>query len=195
MISLLTNILEADKRLFMALNSGFTHPWLDVFLPFVRNSLFWAPLYVFLVVFVVLNFGKKGLLWSLAFLCCLAITDLIGTYIFKVNVDRLRPCQDPYFFHQVRLLLKQCSGSSSFISNHAANHFGLSVFMVLTFRPLLGKWAYLIVTWGFLIAYAQVYVGVHYPLDVIAGGLVGSLAGVVVARLYHRNVGFISLER
>jgi undecaprenyl-diphosphatase len=146
------------------------------------------------VAFIGLNFGKKGFYWGIGFLCTVALTDLIGTYIFKQSFQRLRPCQDPFFFTEVRLLLKQCSGSYSFVSNHAANHFGLATFMVLTFRHMFKGWIFVLYLWAVMIAYAQVYVGVHYPLDVICGGMLGAGIGWLTAWFYHHNFGFISLE-
>lgn len=186
-------IERLDKNLFIKINSGLANPVFDAVLPFLRDSNFWAPLYLLIGVFMLLNFQKKGLIWIFAFLCAVAITDLVGTYLFKVNVQRLRPCYDPYFFHHVRLLLKQCSGGYSFISNHAANHFGLAAFIVFTlsgWRPYM----YFFFLWAFVIAFAQVYVGVHYPGDVLAGALVGIAAGSAVALLFHKVSGKLSLE-
>jgi membrane-associated phospholipid phosphatase len=185
---------ELDKWLFVKLNSQLTSPFLDTVLPFLRDSVFWAPLYMFILGFIFFNFGKKGFFWSIAFLCTIALTDLAGTYLFKQNFQRLRPCQDPLFFSQVRLLLKQCSPSYSFVSNHAANHFGLATFMMLTFRPIFERWSFLIYFWALAIAYAQVYVGVHYPSDVLGGALLGIIMGFVMAFIYHKNLGFFKYD-
>lgn len=191
--SLGMHLVELDRKLFLKINGAWTNPVFDVVLPYFRDSVFWAPLYLFIFVFVVYNYGKKGFAWSVAFLCTVAVTDLIGTYVFKQNFERLRPCQDPFFFTQVRLLVKQCSGSYSFLSNHAANHFGLATFTVITF-PQFKPAVYFMYLWAFLIAYAQVYVGVHYPADVLAGGLLGISAGAIVASLFHKSIGMISLD-
>jgi undecaprenyl-diphosphatase len=182
-----------DKKLFVLLNSKWTNPFFDAVLPYFRDSVFWAPLYLFLLVFIALNYGKKGLWWSLAFVCTLAITDIVSSRVFKLSFERLRPCQDPFFFDQVRLLLKGCSASYSFTSSHAANHFGMAAFVSLTFFPTFGRWIYFTYLWAFFIAYAQIYVGVHYPLDVLGGGAIGLLAGLLTASVFNKQVGSFNL--
>lgn len=193
-ISLWQRVDEWDKWLFVKLNSQWTNPVFDALLPYLRNSLFWAPLYLFVLVFITLNFGKKGWWWSLLFICTVSITDMVGTRIFKEGFERLRPCRDPQMMDHVRLLLKECSGSFSFVSNHAANHFGIACFAWLTFRGIFKKWMYLAFAWALFIAYAQIYVGVHYPLDVLAGALLGMMTGSLTAWIYHRKWGNIGLD-
>ena len=188
-MDLLQKIDSFDKWLFLQLNNRHTYIVLDAVLPWLRDAVFWAPLYLFILSFMMLNYGRRGLWWSLGFICSVALADLAGTRIFKEGFERLRPCQDPEFQMYVRLLLKRCSGSYSFVSNHAANHFALATFCSLTFYPVFRRWVYLGYLWAFLIAYAQVYVGVHYPLDVFAGALLGMLAGLLSARIFHHKVG------
>ena len=193
-ISIWHRLDEWDKWLFIKLNSQWTNPFFDSVLPFFRNSVFWAPLYIFIAAFIAFNFGKKGLWWSLIFISTVAITDLIGAQILKTALRRPRPCQDAEFMIYVRLLLKQCSGSYSFVSNHAANHFGMATFSFLTFRGMFKKWMYLAYLWAVFIAYAQVYVGVHYPLDVIGGGILGILVGTLTAQIFQKKWGSFNLD-
>jgi membrane-associated phospholipid phosphatase len=185
---------EWDKALFLRINRGMVNPLFDGILPYFRDSVFWVPLYTFLLFFMLLNYGKRGLWWSLFFILTVAIADMTGARFFKPFFHRLRPCQDPLFFSQVRLVLKGCSGSFSFVSNHAANHFGLATFAVLTFRHQLGRWVYLAYLWAFAVAFAQVYVGVHYPLDALGGAGLGTMAGVLTAWLFHKRWGRLRLD-
>ena len=182
-----------DKKLFVLLNSKWTNPFFDTVLPYFRDSVFWAPLYLFCLVFIALNYGKKGWWWSVAFVCTIAIADMVSSRIFKPGFERLRPCQDPFFFDQVRLLLKQCSGSFSFTSSHAANHFGMATFVSITLYPTFKRYIYFSYLWAVFIAYAQVYVGVHYPLDVLGGAAIGILAGVLTASVFNKQVGSFTL--
>jgi undecaprenyl-diphosphatase len=182
-----------DKWLFMKLNSGHTNSFFDFILPYFRDSVFWAPLYIFILVFITVNFGKNGWLWSLGLICTVATVDIIGARVFKEGFERLRPCQDPMFFQNVRLLLKHCSGSYSFVSNHAANHFAIATYISLTTRPSIGKWVYALYIWAALIAYAQIYVGVHFPLDTLAGAGLGTLMGIVYSKAFYRQVGNFTL--
>ncbi|HYO21575.1 MAG TPA: phosphatase PAP2 family protein [Flavisolibacter sp.] len=191
----LWQVLDAwDKRAFVKLNSEWTNSFFDTVLPYFRDSVFWVPLYLFLLAFIALNYGKKGLWWSLLFVCTVAIADIVSSRFFKEGFERLRPCPDPFFFDQVRLLLKHCSTAYSFTSSHAANHFGMATFVSLSFYPVFKRWIYLTYVWAFFIAYAQVYVGVHYPLDVLGGAGVGVLAGLLTANVFHKKVGSFTLE-
>jgi membrane-associated phospholipid phosphatase len=192
-VSLWRQIDEWDKWLFLKLNGEWTNPFFDFILPYFRDSVFWAPLYIFLIVFAIANYGKKGWWWSLALLGSVAVADMIGTRVFKEGVERLRPCQDPDLMPYVRLLLKRCSGSYSFVSNHAANHFAIATFLSLTFRGVAGRWVWLAYAWAFFIAYAQVYVGVHYPTDVLAGALLGVMAGLLSATIVNKKAGSFTL--
>src|SRR5690606_12276705 len=184
-----------DQRLFIELNSTHTNSFFDSLMPFLRNGPNWYPLYVFLGAFVLLNFRSRGGWWILFFISTIAITDMTGTYIFKHNVERLRPCADPDFFFHVRLLVERCSGGYSFVSNHAANHFGMATFLFLTFKPIMKRWSWIFFLWAALIAYAQVYVGVHYPFDVLSGAIIGILAGMLTGFVFNKRHGFAIFDK
>jgi undecaprenyl-diphosphatase len=193
-VSIWQALEQWDKWLFVKLNSRLTNPVFDAVLPYFRDSVFWAPLYLFLLVFIALNFGRQGLWWSIGFLCTIALADMVGTRVFKEGIERLRPCQDPAFLEYVRLLVRRCSGAYSFVSNHAANHFGMATYVSLTFRPYFGRSVYISYLWAFFIAYAQVYVGVHYPLDVLGGAALGTLAGLLTAWVVNNKVGSFTAD-
>lgn len=191
-VSFWQQVQDWDRSAFLALNHRLVNPVFDAVLPYFRDSVFWAPLYVFLMAFVGFNFGKKGLWWMLAFLTTVALSDLTGTYLFKETVQRLRPCNEPSLAGEVRLVIHSCPGGYSFLSNHAANHFGLATFMVYSFRSIFKSWSLLIYLWAFVISFAQVYVGVHYPLDVAAGALLGTGTGYFTAAVYRHYFGTLS---
>jgi membrane-associated phospholipid phosphatase len=182
------SIVEADRYLFRLINTGGQHPFLDWLLPLVRESSFWLPLYLFLLVFALLNIPRSG--WFILLtLCTAALTDVLSSHIIKEQIFRLRPCNDGDLFPSIRVLAIYCPQSSSFTSSHAANHFGLATFASITLYPFARKWIYLTYLWAFLIIYAQVYVGVHYPIDVLAGAGVGVLAGLLTGNVYLRKWG------
>lgn len=187
-------LADWDKWLFIKINTTLTNPLLDSVMPFLRNGVNWIPLYLFCAVFALINFKKNGAWWCLLFIVTVAMTDMAGTYIFKHNFGRVRPCNDPDFMTSVRLLVDHCSYGYSFVSNHAANHVGMGVFFFLTMRKVIGKWAVIGVIWGGLIAYAQVYVGVHYPFDVLVGAALGLIIGWLTATLFNKRYGFIIFE-
>jgi undecaprenyl-diphosphatase len=188
--SILQKIIEWDQWLFIQINNKTANPLFDGLMPFIRSGANWAPLYLFLAVFMLINFKGKGAWWILFFICTAALTDLGGTHIFKNNIGRDRPCADMDFYTHVRLLINCVSHGNSFISNHAANHFGMATFFFVTFRHILKKWAWIGFIWAAFIGYAQIYVGIHYPLDVLAGALFGFGIGWATGKLFNKRYQF-----
>ena len=179
-------LVQWDQSLFVKINSGWTNPVFDAVMPFLRNPVNWVPLYLFLLLFVALNFKIKGLWWIVFFLSTVALTDMTGTYVLKYGFERVRPCNSPDMISQLRLLVR-CPSGYGFTSNHAANHFGISTFLFFTFRHLFKGWMFLAFLWAGSIAYAQVYVGVHYPFDVIGGALLGIISGTITGKLFNKR--------
>lgn len=180
--------MEWDVMLLRYINSRWCHPVFDHIMPLMRNANTWIPLYVFLMVFAVYRYGKSGWWWLLAAASTPVITDVLSSWVVKELIHRLRPCNDPL----IRIWLRTLPGiqfpqSSSFTSSHAANHFGLAVFLFLTLRNSLPGWRWMFFFWALVIGYAQVYVGVHYPLDILAGAALGSAVGYSTALLFHRR--------
>jgi membrane-associated phospholipid phosphatase len=189
-----TWLSELDTWLFLKINTVWTSPFFDSVLPWWREANTWAPLYLFLVIFGLLNFKKTVLPWILFAVVTVTITDQLSSTLIKNWVARPRPCRDEFLAGQVRLLLSNCSGTYSFTSSHAANHFGFAMFIVLTLRPVLKKWGWLFFAWAASVAYAQVYVGIHYPLDVICGGMLGCAAGYLTGSFFNKKIGPINLN-
>jgi undecaprenyl-diphosphatase len=187
MSSIFQSLQSFDQSLFVYINQVATHPLTDTLMPFFRESTLWIPFYLFLIVFVFVNFGKKGWVWLLFAFITLLLTDQFSSSIIKNWVQRPRPCADPLLYGQVRLLLDHCSGGYSFTSSHATNHFGVATFLFVTLGRYFGNWKYLLFIWAALICYAQVYVGVHYPLDVVFGALLGFLIGHFVCWAYQKS--------
>ena len=190
LLSFMEQLKVWDQWLFVKLNSQWTNSFFDMVLPFTRDSSFWAPLYLFLLLFVTINFKGKGWWWVLLFICTVSLTDIISSRVFKNGFERLRPCSDPQFMMHVRLLVNHCSGGYSFTSSHAANHFGIATFFYITMRHIIGKWALAGFFWAVVICYAQVYVGVHYPLDIAGGTIIGICFGLFTGMIFNKRFGF-----
>jgi undecaprenyl-diphosphatase len=181
-------LIQADKNLFVLINSKLTNPILDKVYPWWREGNTWVPLYVFILAFMFFNFGKKTWPWlAFAFLNIL-ISDQVSSTLIKPLFMRLRPCSDPEMQFQIRLLLDHCSGGYSFTSSHATNHFGFAVFITQTVKPYLSNYKWLFFLWAASISYGQVYVGVHYPLDILFGTLLGFVLGFMVSSVYNRRI-------
>jgi undecaprenyl-diphosphatase len=188
----LTDLLQLDYQLFHFINSGCHNPVFDVLMPILRNKYTWLPFYLFLLVFLALNFQKKGFFLFLAMVVTVALTDSISSQLIKKNVMRLRPCkvmEQPKDMH----LLVPCGSGYSFPSTHATNHFGMAVFLSLSLGKVFRRVKWPLFFWAASIAFAQVYVGVHFPLDVIVGGALGALIAKTVYVLYSQAAQYFHL--
>ncbi len=174
-----------DYNLWYFINSVWRNDTLDAIIPFFRNQWTWVPLYLFLLVLMLQNFGaKNGLIWCLFFLLTFAISDQVSAHFLKEIFQRVRPCNNPKLDAYVHLLVP-CGSGYSFPSSHASNHFALAVFSAVTMKRFVkGIW-WIAMLWAAIVSYAQVYVGVHFPLDVILGGLIGAMIGRFTAVIYH----------
>jgi membrane-associated phospholipid phosphatase len=188
------HIIQFDYWLFAKINQQWTSNFLDILFPLLREAEIWVPFYLFLLLYATLNFGKKGWWWSLALIMTVIISDLISSSLIKNTIFRLRPCHEPQLAQTVRLLVIYCPQSSSFTSSHACNHFAISMFIFLTLRKISRGWRFIFV-WAALISYAQVYVGVHYPLDILGGTIVGCCIGYGMSVFFHRQMGSLSLQQ
>ncbi len=191
MNDLLTQLIAKDHALFSNINGKWSNPFFDGLMPWVRHSNNWIPLYVVLLSFLIYKWGKNSWKWLVLVGVNVTLTDQISSHLFKPFFHRLRPCADPELMQQTRLLLDHCSGGFSFTSSHAANHFGIAVFLVVTLQPLLKNYRYLFLIWAAIIAYAQVYVGVHFPLDIFVGAIIGIIVGYFNGKLFHKWQGNI----
>jgi membrane-associated phospholipid phosphatase len=193
-VELWDRVEQFDRQLFRLINHDGSNDVLDIVLPFLRESQFWVPFYLFMILFMTLNFKMKGWWWVLAFILTAAMADIISSHIIKETITRIRPCRDPALAAEVIFRVNYCPKSSSFTSSHATSHFALSMFIWRTLKPL-SRWWGMIFLWAFAISYTQVYVGVHYPLDVICGGLLGCGIGVFMAYMYARQIGLIIFDQ
>ncbi|MEO7308666.1 MAG: phosphatase PAP2 family protein [Ferruginibacter sp.] len=181
-------LIHLDKELFKLVNGQWTNSFFDWIGPWLRNSTVWVPLYLFLFLFLLINFKKDGL-WIVIFaIITIAITDPVSSKILKPYFNRVRPCNDPDMISIVRYFLHYRPGNGSFPSSHAANHFAMAMYFYATLKRYFGKWALLFFVWASIIGYAQVYVGVHYPFDVLGGAVFGCLVGYGTAYIANSRL-------
>ena len=177
-----------DIYFFDKINSVWTSPFFDHIIPWWRDATTWYPVYLFLLVFILINFGWKSWTWILFVALNVTITDQLSSTYIKHWIPRLRPCQDPLMQDHVRMIVNHCSGGGSFPSSHATNHFGAAVFFFFTLQPYFKKWSYVFLFWAATISYAQVYAGLHYPTDVIGGAIIGSIIGYLMALIFNKKI-------
>ena len=182
---MIEGLQQFDLDLFLKIHRGLSNSFFDWLLPLMRNRYFWSPLYLFIIVFCFIEF-KKGA-WAIigTLLVTFAMADLTASRLIKPFVQRIRPCNDlnlvDDLIHRV-----QCGSGFSFPSAHATNHFAIAMFLILVFHQ---KWKPILplgLFWAFIISFAQVYVGVHYPLDTMAGALLGCTIGLITASIYKK---------
>ncbi|MCH8330324.1 MAG: phosphatase PAP2 family protein [Bacteroidetes bacterium] len=175
-------LLEFDLQLFELINQQWSNSFFDALLPYFRNKYIWAPLYIFIIVFLLVNYRNQGWKIILLSVLCVTLTDQISSSLIKPLIGRLRPCHE--LADQIRLLVN-CGAGYSFVSSHAANHFGFAV-LISIFLGEKWKWVWpTALSWAVIVSYSQVYVGVHYPLDIIGGALLGAVIGWSVSRLMN----------
>jgi len=186
--STLQSLLQEDQKLWYHINVLWQNDVLNTLAPIIRNPLTWLPLYVFIAIVIPYKFGKKGIYWCLSFIITFALSDYTSASIIKPLVHRIRPCNDGTLQKTVHLLI-DCGSGYSFPSAHATNHFALAFFMIFSLGHLY-RWLWLpAFIWAFSVAYAQVYVGVHYPLDVTCGGLLGIFIGTSTGVFFKNKIG------
>jgi membrane-associated phospholipid phosphatase len=186
-------LLRFDHLLFHKINQVWINPFFDQILPFMRQQEVWYPFYLFLLVFALYNFGIKGCWWAVTLIMTAVISDLFSSSLIKSLIFRNRPCGNPDISDQIRVLVNYCPQNSSFTSSHACNHFAAAWFIFITLNQT-GSWRWLLFLWAFIISYAQVYVGVHYPLDITGGALLGSAIGFGMSTFFRNQFGTLLLK-
>jgi undecaprenyl-diphosphatase len=182
-----------DLSLLKSINTRLAHPLLDAVVPLLREKWFWAPLYLFVLTYVWQRYERRrAWLFFLGIALTIAMADLSSSAGVKKTVRRLRPCNDPEVSAQVTLRIPSCGSGFSFTSSHAANHFAFAVFVGTLLRRRWPRWRRFLLVWAAVVAYAQVYVGVHYVSDVVGGALLGTLIGRITAAVWWKHLRFSS---
>lgn len=169
-------IISLDHTFFDWINHAWQHPFLDSIMPYWRDKKTWIPAYLILTGILFYKYKIKALYFLVAMAVTIGISDQISSEIIKKTVKRDRPCREVSLDPPATALI-HCGGGYSFPSSHAVNHFAVAVFLIVTWGRRWSKWKYLLLLWAASIAIGQVYVGVHYPIDITFGALLGSLIG------------------
>lgn len=178
-------LLDFDKSLFFWIQRTGVHPFLDQLMLLLRTPTLWIPLYAFMLYWAWRNApGQASIAFILLTAASFGIADYSSASIFKPLIERPRPCAAAELEGITRELVG-CGGVYGFPSSHAANHFALASFWYWAIFILKGRRWYWLFIWAAAICYAQVYVGKHYPLDVLAGGFLGLLIGTGMAKVFE----------
>ena len=183
-------IVRLDQQLFLYLNS-LNSPFWDEVMYAISGVIIWVPLY--LAILTYLGFKYKRKFWVVLFFIILGVTlaDQISVKLFKYTFERLRPCHEPALEGLVHIVRGKCGGQYGFVSSHAANCFYAAIMSGLLVRK---RWFSIsMICWAAVIGYSRIYLGVHYPGDVICGSALGILIGWSIFKLYElTDTKFIS---
>jgi len=178
---MMDHLLEYDKQLFLFLNNLGSPTW-DGFWLVITSIVAWIPLYVFLLFLVYKKFGFKTLLIVILVVALMVtFTDQV-TNLFKCLFERPRPCRAEGVMEHMRFVAERC-GLYGFFSGHSSNSMAAAVFTGLLLRPFYKNLIFILLFWSAVVAYSRIYVGVHYPLDIVCGLAFGSISGYLFYKL------------
>jgi len=183
---MIEHLVQLDRQLFYFINHDMANPFFDWLMPVLRNAKSWISLYIIIIAFCLWKYKKQGLIIIALMALSAGVADFTSARLFKQEVQRLRPCNDPALSKTVILRVNGCGTGYSFPSTHATDHFAMAAFLCFVF---FRKWRWIwlwTILWAGSICFAQVYVGVHFPIDVFVGALYGFLVGWLISLLFKK---------
>jgi undecaprenyl-diphosphatase len=182
-------MIEFDTDIFLILN-GLHTDWLDWLMWYISGDKTWIPFYLLLIYLIIKQLRNKAWVIILALIITVSVCDSFTSRVMKPYFARLRPSHEQTLQKNIHLLKDENGnlyrgGKYGFASSHAANSFGLAMLIFLIFKK---RWQYVsgMFLWAFLVSYSRIYLGVHYPLDILAGALVGIITASLVFWLISR---------
>lgn len=188
-------LIQEDTTLFLYLNNLGTPTW-DGFWMFYTTKFNWIPFYALLFYLISKTVTRRQLiLIALLAAFLITFTDQV-TNLFKINFERLRPCHNEAINDLMRLVKPSCGGRFGFFSGHASNSMAVAIFVGLMLKWKYKYAIYLLMIWAFGMAYSRVYIGVHYPLDILCGMLFGGFSGFLFYKLFkYLNVQLLNKSK
>lgn len=182
---MLEKISYIDRQLFIFLN-GLGSETYDGLWLMITKQINWLPFFILLLYLILKKIGTKQALILIVFVAVLiTFTDQV-TNLFKNGFQRIRPCNEPEIRDVIRVV--KSSNSYSYFSGHAANSMAVAMFLYLIFKQHFNYFGFLFL-WPLIFAYSRIYLGLHYPFDIVSGYLFGMLSGFLMFKLYKLAKG------
>ena len=179
---MLDYVIHLDKKLFIFLNNLGSKPFDEIWL-LVTKQLNWIPFFLILLFILYKKLGAKKL--GIAILTVASLITFTNeiTDVIKFSVQRIRPCNDDTLAGLIRVV--KDSDTCSYFSGHASNSTASMMFVYLILRKYY-KYSYLIFLYPLIFAYSRIYLGLHFPLDIISGFVFGSFTGILFYFLFEK---------
>ena len=173
-----------DSDLFLFLN-GLHTGWLDKVMVLVTDMWVWLPLYLLLIYWAVKQYGKRWWWVFIAIGVVVLCSDQLSAHVCKPLFQRLRPCYNVDLQDIIYLPKGMAGGQYGFVSSHAANTFGIATFLIPMLRQYRPWPAILLLLWAFISSYSRIYIGYHYPGDIVCGAILGVLIGLIFWKVFQ----------
>ncbi|MCX7954655.1 MAG: phosphatase PAP2 family protein [Bacteroidales bacterium] len=188
---MLEAIENYDLILFKLINSNHSI-FFDIIMFYFSKTLFWLPLYLFLAFVLIKQFKKKSFIIFALIALLLGATDQTSVLI-KNTIKRYRPSHNLKIQNSVHTYKNERGGLYGFVSSHAANTAGVAFFLSLI--PVMRRYLWLLTLWVFLVCYSRIYLGLHYPSDIIGGIFVGIIIAIIVRFIFIFIVNKVTLNK
>ena len=180
----MNTLAETDSQLFLFLN-GLHADWMDKVMVLLTDMWAWFPLYLLLIYWAIRQYGKRCWWIILAVVLVVLCTDQLASHVCKPVFQRLRPCYNADFQDLIHLPKGMAGGKYGFVSSHAANTFGIAAFLTPALRKYRPWTAIVLYLWAFISSYSRIYIGYHYPGDILCGAILGILIGLILWKAFQ----------
>ena len=180
---MIETLKQWDTTLFLFLNSKH-NAFFDVAMYWMTKGYLWIPVYLLLLYFIIKHYKYQTFYIILAYALLVTISDQTSVHLFKNFFHRFRPSHEPSLEGLVHIVNDYRGGDYGFVSSHATNFFGITTLTILFLRKKVKYLPILLIFWATLVCYTRIYLGVHYPGDILCGAIVGIVIAIGVYKLY-----------